>query len=94
MGKKKTLAKEEGEEKSKNWREGELIKAFQLNPIRSRHTLAMQEWLAVSPPVFDNVEQTNFDRYLFISTNRDDLLQIIAILRKFREILETRLMMD
>jgi hypothetical protein len=52
----------EDEEESKQWQEATLIKTFKLNRITTYQTPLMQEWLDVQNPVFDIVEQANFDK--------------------------------
>jgi hypothetical protein len=60
MAKKKKDLEEE--EESKQWQEATLIKTFKLNRITTYQTPLMQEWLDVRNPVFDTVEQANFDK--------------------------------
>jgi hypothetical protein len=61
MAKKKKVLEDEAEE-SKQWQEATLIKTFNLNRITEYQTPLMQEWLEVQNPVFDVVEQGNFDK--------------------------------
>jgi ssRNA-specific RNase YbeY (16S rRNA maturation enzyme) len=61
------MAKKNGNtetEPKKNWKEGELVMTFKLNPIREYQTPLMQEWLNAPLPTFDIVEQSIFDKYL------------------------------
>jgi hypothetical protein len=53
---------EEDEEEGKQWQEATLIETFNLNRITEYQTPLMQEWLDVQNPVFDIVEQANFDK--------------------------------
>jgi hypothetical protein len=62
MAKKKKNIEEESIKK--DWREGELIEAFNLNRIISPQTALMQEWLDVSLPELNIPEQYSFDKYL------------------------------
>ena len=48
----------------KNWSEGELIRAFNLNRIVKQMTPVMAEWLDVQPPVLNVGEQYMFDEDL------------------------------
>jgi hypothetical protein len=54
----------EDESVGKQWREGDLIDMFKLNPIVTYATPLMQEWLDVSLPELNIHEQYNFDRDL------------------------------
>ena len=60
----KRVKKQESEQESKSWKEGELIKTFRLNCITSHHTPVMQEWFDVQPPEFSVVEQYIFNKSL------------------------------
>jgi hypothetical protein len=51
------------ESMGKQWREGDLIELFNLNPIVTYSTPLMQEWLDVSLPELNIHEQYNFDKY-------------------------------
>jgi hypothetical protein len=54
----------EDESVGRQWREGDLIDIFKLNPIVTYATPLMQEWLDVSLPELNIHEQYNFDRDL------------------------------
>jgi hypothetical protein len=56
--------KKDEEAESKQYREADLIKLFKLNRIKEYQTPLMQEWLEVEIPVFNVVEQGNFDKKL------------------------------
>jgi hypothetical protein len=53
---------ETNEEKTKEYKEGELVLLFKLNRITTYYTPLLQEWLEVENPVFDVGEQSVFDR--------------------------------
>jgi hypothetical protein len=55
---------EDDESTGKQWREGDLIEIFNLNPIVTYSTPLMQEWLDVSLPELNIHEQYNFDKDL------------------------------
>ena len=50
------------EQETKSWREGELIKAFQLTRIVTYQTPLMKDWLDVQPPDLNVGEQYSFDK--------------------------------
>ena len=50
--------------RKKEWKEGEMIYTFHLTKIEKSHTPLMQEWLTISTPNFDIVEQAIFDNAL------------------------------
>ena len=50
--------------KKKEWREGEMILTFHLTKIDTTYTPLMTEWLTVDAPVFDQFEQSEFDKLL------------------------------
>ena len=61
----KRAKKQEDESLKKDWREGELIEAFNLNRITTpMQTPLMQEWLDVQPPQLNIHEQYNFNKDL------------------------------
>ncbi len=62
MATKKKVIDIDEEEESKEWQEANLIKTFKLTSITDYQTPLMQEWLAVENPIFDIVEQANFDK--------------------------------
>ena len=47
----------------KQWREGDLIEMFTLNPIVTYQTPLMQEWLDVTMPELNRPDQYSFDKY-------------------------------
>ncbi len=47
--------------KKKEWREGEIVLAFNLNSVIEPLTPIMEEWMKVEKPNFSVVEQANFD---------------------------------
>jgi hypothetical protein len=63
MARKKNI--EQDEEKSKQYKEGELVLLFKLKRIATYYTPLLKEWLEVEKPSFDTFEQTLFDRKLF-----------------------------
>lgn len=58
----KRVKKLEGEQETKSWREGELIRVFNLTRIVSYQTPLMQEWLDVPPLELTDYERYNFDK--------------------------------
>jgi hypothetical protein len=60
----KRIRNSEDEHIGKQWREGDLIEMFALNPIVTYQTPLMQEWLDVSLPELNIHEQYNFDKDL------------------------------
>ena len=60
----KRAKKQDDESLKKDWREGELIEAFNLNRIAPTQTALMQEWLDVQPPQLNIHEQYNFNKDL------------------------------
>ena len=68
-----------GEDSIKAWREGELIKTFNLNRIVTYQTPLMQEWLDVQMPELNIHEQYEFDKALakaqkrIVGWNEEDL---------------------
>ena len=50
------------EQETRSWREGELIKAFQLTRIVTYQTPLMKDWLDVQPPDLNVGEQYSFDK--------------------------------
>jgi hypothetical protein len=50
--------------KKKEWQEGEMIVAFNLTKIDSYYTPVMTEWLDVSEPNFDTIDEVLFQRLL------------------------------
>ncbi len=63
MARKKKNTEDEDENVGRNWQEGELIETFHLKSLIEPSKL-MIEWLDVEMPVFDTVEQANFDKAL------------------------------
>jgi hypothetical protein len=55
--------------KKKEWQEGEMIVTFNLKKIDTYNTPLMEEWLSVQPPVFDMLEEGNFQK-LLTKTNK------------------------
>ncbi len=47
--------------KKKEWTEGEIVRAFNLNKIITPTTPLMADWLDIKTPIFSVVEQGNFD---------------------------------
>ncbi len=60
----KRAKKQDDDSLKKDWREGELIEAFNLNRIAPTQTALMQEWLDVQPPQLNIHEQYNFNKDL------------------------------
>jgi hypothetical protein len=60
----KRIKNSDDENIGKQWREGDLIELFNLNPIVTYSTPLMQEWLDVSLPELNIHEQYNFDKDL------------------------------
>ena len=58
----KRLKKQDDEQESRSWREGELIKKFNLKRIVTHHTPLMEEWLDVEAPELNIAEQYNFEK--------------------------------
>jgi hypothetical protein len=54
----------QAEAKAKQYKEASLVLLFKLNRITTYYTALMQEWVDVENPIFDVVEQGNFDRKL------------------------------
>jgi hypothetical protein len=50
--------------KKKEWQEGEMVVAFKLTKIDSFYTPVMAEWLDISDPIFDIIDEGNFQRLL------------------------------
>ena len=50
--------------KKKEWREGEIVLAFNLKKIGKHYTPTMKEWLDVPAPVLDVFEQHSFEHIL------------------------------
>jgi hypothetical protein len=50
--------------KKKEWREGEMIVTFNLTKIDKTLTPCMQDWLEVSPPIFDVAQEAMFQKLL------------------------------
>lgn len=75
----KSIKKQEEERANKNWKEGEIIRTFNLNRIYDEPTPLMQEWLDVQMPQLNIHEQYNFDKALakvkksFSGWNEEDL---------------------
>ena len=75
----KSLKKQEEERANKNWKEGEIIRTFNLNRIYGRPTPLMKEWLDVDTPILNIPEAYNFERALskleksFTGWNEEDL---------------------
>jgi hypothetical protein len=60
----KSIKKQEEERANKNWKEGEMIRVFNLNRIFNAPTPLMKEWLDVDIPNLNVVEHYNFDKAL------------------------------
>ena len=61
----KRVKKQDDEQESRSWREGELIKKFNLQRISMPHTTPlMQEWLDTPMLNLNIHEQYNFDKAL------------------------------
>ena len=75
----KSIKKQEEERANKNWKEGEMIRTFNLNRTFDAPTPLMQEWLDVAMPELNIHEQYNFDKALskvkknFSGWNEEDL---------------------
>jgi hypothetical protein len=75
----KSIKRQEEERANKNWKEGELIRIFNLNRIFDEPTPLMQEWLDVEMPELNIPEQYIFDKALakvkksFSGWNEEDL---------------------
>lgn len=60
----KSVKKQQSEQENKSWREGELIKTFNLNCITTHRTPLMQEWFDTETLVMNPFETYIFDRTL------------------------------
>ncbi len=61
---------EDGDERGKNWKEGELIKQFNLKRITEYQTPLLKEWFAVENPTFTSKEAEIFEeKHLLILKN-------------------------
>ncbi len=83
--------------KKKEWREGEIVLAFNLTKIISPITPTMSEWLTVEMPVFSVVEQSIFDEIYedgreYISTwSEEDLkMKFISYVLKLGQVLKDK----
>jgi hypothetical protein len=66
----KSAKKQAEESAKKDWREGELIRAFNLNRIVIPQTILMNKWLNVSTPELNMHEQYSFDKHLTRAQNQ------------------------
>jgi hypothetical protein len=66
----KSAKKQAEESAKKDWREGELIRAFNLNRIVTPQTALMNEWLDVSTPEFNIPEHYSFEKHLTRAQNQ------------------------
>jgi hypothetical protein len=75
----KSIKKIEEERANKNWKEGEMIRTFNLKRIFDEPTPLMEEWLEIEMPELNSHEQYIFDKSLskvkksFSGWNEEDL---------------------
>ncbi len=83
--------------KKKEWREGEIVLAFNLNKIINPLTPIMSEWLNAEMPVFSDVEQSIFEEIYedgreYISTwSEEDLkMKFISYVLKLGRVIKDK----